>query len=306
MPARVRRGLGDRLSPRRPSSAVRHEGASGAGARRPTPVFLISFNRGAMLERTIAGIRGLSHPTEIVVHDNGSDDEATLAVLDQVEREGMRVVRREAITSAVELENVDDTVRAFFADRPAPIPYVVSDCDIDVSVADARALDLYHELLDEFSQAHCVGPMLRISDVPPTYPLFNQMMNRHIEQFWHRTPSWIETSLGRVAYIEAPFDTTFALHRAGEPFRRLKQGLRIYEPYEALHLDWYQSPSESDVYFKTSSSHISHWNNAGQRERNHGVALRHSHFIVVRKSEDGYREHEVRLPRCETSDRSDS
>jgi glycosyltransferase involved in cell wall biosynthesis len=176
-------------------------------------VFLISFNRGAMLKRTIAGIRGLSHPTEIVVHDNGSNDGSTLSVLEQIEREGIRVVRREAINSPDELEKVDDTVRAFFADRPAPTRYVISDCDIDLSIADARALDLYHELLDGFSEADCVGPMLRIRDVPSTYPLFNQMMNRHMEQFWHRTPSWIETSLGRVAYIEAPFDTTWGAAR---------------------------------------------------------------------------------------------
>ena len=65
------------------------------------------------------------------------------------------------------------------------------------------------------------------------------MMNRHIEQFWHRQPLWAETSFGRVAYLDAPIDTTMAMHRAGEPFFRLKQSLRVYEPYEAQHLDWY-------------------------------------------------------------------
>jgi glycosyltransferase involved in cell wall biosynthesis len=284
-------------------SAPSDEVAPSSGG--PTPVFLISFNRGAMLERTIAGIRGLSHPTEIVVHDNGSNDAATVAVLDQIDREGIRVVRRNAINSADELENVDETIRAFFAGRPASTRYVVSDCDIDLSVADTRSLDLYHELLDRFPKAQCAGPMLRISDVPRTYPLFNHMMNRHIEQFWHKAPSWIETTLGRVAYIEALFDTTFALHRAGEPFRRFRQGLRVYEPYEALHLDWYHSESETDPYFVTSSSGISHWNNAEERERHRGVTLHHSQFIIVRKSEEGYREHEVRLPRCETADPSD-
>jgi glycosyltransferase involved in cell wall biosynthesis len=289
---------------RRIRSDVRREIARSSGGT--TPVFLISFNRGAMLERAIAGIRNLSHPTEIVVHDNGSNDEATRAVLDQLERDGIRVVRREAINNAAELENVGDTIRAFFADRPAPSRYVVSDCDIDLSVADARALDLYHELLDRIPWAECVGPMLRISDVPPTYPLFNQVMNRHIEQFWHKRPSWIETSLGRVAYIEALFDTTFAVHRAGEPFRRFKDGLRVYEPYEALHLDWYQPPGETDIYFETSSSQISHWNNAQEHERYRSVALRHSQFIIVRKSEDGYREHEVTLPRSRASERPQS
>jgi hypothetical protein len=259
-----------------------------------------------MLERAIAGIHSLSHPTQVVVHDNGSNDGATLAVLEQIEKRGVLVVRREAISTPSELENVDETINAFFADRPMPARYVVSDCDIDLSIANAGALDLYHELLDRFPEADCTGPMLRIHDVPPTYPLFNQVMNRHIEQFWHKRPSWIETSRGRIAYIEAPFDTTFAVHRAGEPFRRYKHGLRVYEPYEALHLDWYHSPGETDAYFETSSSHISHWNNAEEHERYRGVALQHSQFIIVRKGEEGYREHEITLPRSEASDQSQS
>jgi hypothetical protein len=215
---------------------------------------------------------------------------------EQIENEGVKVLRYKAISSADELEKVNDTVQAFFVDRPHARRYVVSDCDIDMGVADVRAFDLYNELLDEFPQAECVGPMLRIRDIPLAYPLFNRVMNRHIEQFWYKSPSWIETTLGRVAYQEAMFDTTFALHRAGHSFRRFKNGLRVYEPYEALHLDWYVSSDETDAYSQTSSSNISHWNNAEERERYRNVALEFSQFIAVGPEQDGYKEYEVRVP----------
>lgn len=259
------------------------------------PVFLISFNRGAMLERAIDSLKRLDQHTQIIIQDNGSTDPLTLAVLERLEGEGAQVVHREPINSADELNLVDETVSEFFANRPHA-PYVVSDCDIDIGIADRRALSLYAELLDLFPAADCVGPMLRIRDVPVSYPLYNRMMNRHIDQFWKRRPSWVETSLGRVAYIEAPFDTTLALHRAGEPFKRFKAGLRVYEPYEALHLDWYIGPESTDIYNTTSRSGISHWNNAAERDLHSGVLLEYSSYYAVRSRQDGLEEYEEFLP----------
>jgi len=46
--------------------------------REPIPVIVISFNRGDLLRRVVASYRRQSVPVEIVVHDNGSDDPATL------------------------------------------------------------------------------------------------------------------------------------------------------------------------------------------------------------------------------------
>jgi hypothetical protein len=111
-------------------------------------------------------------------------------------------------------------------------------------------------------------------------------MNRHIEQFWHREPSWTETSFGRVAYMDAPIDTTLALHRAGEPFFRLKRGLRVYEPYEAQHLDWYLT-AIGDTYARTSDPGISHWNNAVEHDRHKDAALEHESFFHVERNGAG-------------------
>jgi glycosyltransferase involved in cell wall biosynthesis len=254
--------------------------------QRPTPVFLISFNRGPMLRDVIAALRKLSRPTEIVVHDNGSTDPTTLAILDELERGGMSVFRSRPISSYEELDNVDETIRAYFADWGEPQRYAVSDCDVDLSVAHPRALDVYDELLNRFRDAECVGPMLRIRDIPPHYPLYNRVMNRHIEQFWHQRPEVVETSFGHVAFIRALIDTTFALHRAGEPFRRPKSGLRVYDPYEARHLDWYLT-ADDNAYTDTSSAMISHWNNRAERDRYKDVPLEHTRFYAVRTDAQG-------------------
>ena len=269
---------------------------AGECRQRPIPVFLISFNRGQTLQRAIAAIRRLSTPTEIVIHDNGSTDPATIAILEELESCGIKVFRYPAIHADDELNRVDETVQSFFAEWGEPGRYVVSDCDIDLSIADPRALDLYDELLNSFRRVECVGPMLRIRDIPRTYPLFNRVMNRHIEQFWRHVPSMAETSWGQVAILPATIDTTFALHRAGESFRRLKSGLRVYEPFEALHLDWYWTEmEEGDGYADSSSPSISHWKNREELLKHRDAKLEYSRFYAVRKNGSGLEIYEETL-----------
>ena len=106
----------------------------------------------------------------------------------------------------------------------------------------------------------------------------------------------IETPMGQMAVQECLIDTTFALHRAGEPFRRLKRSLRVYEPYEALHLDWYHTKSDDDVYTTSSNAGISHWNNRAERERHRDDVLEWPEFTAVRRRADGSLEsYKVRL-----------
>jgi hypothetical protein len=253
------------------------------------PIFVISYNRGGMLREMIDSYRRLSGVGEIVVHDNGSDDPATLAALRELRRSGVSVVHAPKIHTKAELESVDATIRGHFANAPASV-YVVTDCDVDMSIAAPDALALYAELLALFPAAECAGPMLRIRDIPPEYPLFNQVMNRHIPQFWHRSPRWIETGAGLVAFQDAKIDTTFALHRAGERFRRKKLGIRVYHPYEARHLDWYaigDVETERCAYELSSSFAVSHWSNRARRVRNERAKLEHEWLRYVDHDEHG-------------------
>jgi glycosyltransferase involved in cell wall biosynthesis len=252
------------------------------------PIFIISYNRGGMLREVIDSYRRLSGVGEIVVHDNGSDDPATLLALEELRGAGVSVVSAPKIYAKEELDSVDGTVRRHF-ERSPPSAYVVTDCDVDMSIAAPDALMLYAELLERLPAAECVGPMLRIRDISPDYPLFNHVMNRHISQFWQQPPRWLHTSVGRVALQTTEIDTTFAVHRAGEGFRRKKMGVRVYHPYEARHLDWYAAGIETERadYERSSSEVISHWCNRARRVRFGGVGLEHEWLLYVDHDERG-------------------
>ncbi|MFL6721662.1 MAG: glycosyltransferase family A protein [Sphingomonas sp.] len=228
---------------------------------KPVPIFVISFNRGEYLNRTIKSYRAQNIPVEIIIHDNGSDEPATLELLREFSSAGVKIYRYEPIHQPDDLNNVELSVRRHARETGHGGPYVVTDCDIDLSIARADALRVYIEVLDMFKDVECVGPMLRITDIPKSYPLFNRVMARHISQFWGREPEWANLSVGNVAYLKHRIDTTFAVHRPGSVFRRLKAGIRLYHPFEARHLDWYASHPGSTNYSRTSSPAISHWSN---------------------------------------------
>jgi hypothetical protein len=252
----------------------------------PIPVILISFNRGPMLRKVIDGYRNQTVPVDIFVHDNGSDDPATCAILDQLEGEGVVVFRRPKINSPEELNLVDGSVQNVFRDRPAS-PYVVSDCDVSIAQSSPLTLQTYLDVLEAMPGIDCVGPMLRIDDVPTSYPLYNAMMNRHIGAFWSKEPQWTVVNGRQIAFQRAPIDTTLAVYRAGEPFRRLRQGVRLYHPYDARHLDWY--PDEHAEAYRASAdgSAISNWSNPARETAHRGVALKHTQYRAVVKGEDG-------------------
>ena len=186
-----------------------------------------------------------------------------------------------------DLDSVNETLNGHFRGAPSTC-YVVTDCDVDMSIADPDALRIYTELLQQFPAAECVEPMLRVRDIPREYPLFNRVINRH-RWFWRQSPQWAETSAGRIAILPAPINTTFASHRKGEPFRRLKEGIRVYFPYEARHLDWYVSDTQARAssYHHTSAADISHWDNAGQLQTHGDERLRNGRLIYVERDPGG-------------------
>jgi glycosyltransferase involved in cell wall biosynthesis len=254
----------------------------------PIPIFIISYNRGEYLLRVINSYLRLRPYVQIVIHDNGSDDALTLRILSSFEQsQSIRMVRAsQKISHPDELNEVNRTVQDFFSDWAEPSRYVVTDCDVDMSGANGDALQVYGELLDQFRDAECVGPMLTIRDIAIDYPLYNEVLNRHIEQFWNQQPEWCSLSVGKVGCLRALIDTTFALHRAGEPFRRLKNGLRVYYPYEARHLDWYDRVTNS-VYALGAAPAISHWSSSAFIDQHQHAPLRFECFTHVEADETG-------------------
>lgn len=257
-----------------------------ATTTRPPPIFVISFNRPGYLRSAVDAYRRLSPESDLVIHDFGSDDQETLGLLADLEREITSVVRDAKAEQPADLNRVDATVKSYFETRPAA-RYVVTDCDIDMSVTETDALDVYGELLDRLAPIACAGPMLRIRDIPATHPLYARVMNTQITLFWNREPLWTHARGRKVAYLEAKIDTTFALHRAGDPFRRLKPAARVYFPYEARHLDWYLPHDPRSGYATSASGAISHWGHAGNVERARSQRLGFREFLYVDCDERG-------------------
>jgi hypothetical protein len=99
----------------------------------PLPIFVISYNRGDTLSRVVDSYRKQARPVEIIIHDNGSNDLATLAVLDEFAGSGVKVYRRPPINLKDELNLINETVADYFRVWGEPSRYVVADCDIDLS-----------------------------------------------------------------------------------------------------------------------------------------------------------------------------
>lgn len=283
-----------------PQRVLLDEGRDGSEARKsmggrsprdvPLPVFVLSYNRGAMLRTVVEGYRQKTPGSDIVIHDFGSDCAFTRKTLDELEASGLVVSRQARIETADELETVNETIDRYFGERDERGRYIVSDCDVDLSGASATAIDVYVELLERFPDVECVGPMLSIRDIPATYPLYWHAVNRHVDQFWRKEPQWAILGNGeRVAFQRAPIDTTFAVHRAGHRFKRKKDGLRVYHPYEARHLDWYRTREDilSSTFSRTASSGISHWSSASALDSLEDATPAFDRFIAVRTGEDG-------------------
>ena len=251
----------------------------------PLPVFIISYNRGHLVKRLIESMEHLSTEFDFVVHDNGSDDHATLEILEDLrKKKAIKLRKNSKIYTAKQLNQVNQTVQKYFEETKTTAKYyAVTDCDLDFSKTKQNAIAIYAALLNHFKSAQCVGPMLTIEDIPKEYPLYNHVMNRHISQFWRKKPIILNTNLGPVAFQRAVIDTTFAVHRRNDLFRRLKIGLRVYNPYEVKHVDWYRYNS----HYYPRQTDVSHWGNPEYNARYCSSELKYDTFYVVERSSNG-------------------
>ena len=66
---------------------------------------------------------------------------------------------------------------------------MVTNPDIELESGPGDILRFDAHLLPKHPRAQVVGPMLRIDDIPDTYPLKREVIRRHTEQCWHRRPT---------------------------------------------------------------------------------------------------------------------
>jgi len=228
----------------------------------PTPVFVISFNRLKCLTRLVESLQRSTHPIDLVIHDNGSDFPPLLAYLEALEKEGVLVTRNPKIgDDPRDLEQINDTISRYFEEYSEPVPFVVTDPDICFEGTDPAFLEVYREILNRFPGVKCVGPQLPIHDIPETFPLRDWVIHRQ-KNYWSRPPDQYLSWRGKDIYLRTNtvIDTTFALFRAGTRFKRLSRAIRVYGPYDARHLDWYESgDDDEDRHYRETSGSVSHW-----------------------------------------------
>jgi len=230
------------------------------------PIFIISFNRLEVLKTSILSYKNfIKSPFEIVVHDNNSSYGPLLDYLKRLESRGITVFyNKENVLSGMQLNNVALSIEKWFSQNDAPY-YVVTDPDIALQEECGDILELYADLLKLNEEINVVGPMLRIDDIPPYYPLRTKVIERHYQQFWHKMPMDLTWRGKLIQYQNAPIDTTFGMYRYGFKFHRLSQGYRTYRPYWARHLDWYLNPkklSDDQIFYLKNASEVSHWGGA--------------------------------------------
>lgn len=258
-----------------------------------TPIFIISFNRKWQLKRSLASYKQLPN-IEIIIHDNGSDDTEVLNYLKELEASSVTVYRYPKISTTIELNKVNESIDKYFSSHKLA-NYIVTDPDVELLEGAEHTLDIYNSLLNKYSEVESVGPMLRIDDIAREYPLYNNVLNRHIEQFWQHKPVITNCNNEKVAFLKCKIDTTFAMHRAGQEFRRLTNGMRLYGRYAARHLDWYKEDVSVDPYFASSPSTIAHWGNADFYKEFKDDKLKFDKYFDIQESEGETRIMEKKL-----------
>lgn len=228
------------------------------------PIFIIVHNHYEILKKSLASYeKFIDCPKQFIFHNTNSEYQPTLDFLKERENKGDLVYHR---TSTWHL-SVMDTVKDYLHKNPETKYYVLTDPDIELNGngINNNILQVFMYLLEKY-KAYSVGPSLKIDDIPDYYPKKHLIPARHNR--FHQSPRIQETFEGMPFEItEAPIDTTFQLiksYSTDQSFPHFNC-IRVFEPYDARHLDWYIDPNnmtDCQKYYSENATHISHWNNA--------------------------------------------
>lgn len=237
-------------------------------------IYIISYNRLTTLRRSVNSYIKLDEIKykNISIIDTGSTYEPLLNYYEELLGLGVEITfSKKLLKGPEELNNVANIINTKnqFANLDY---YVVTDPDISLENSPSNTLKVYISVLNNLKDIEIVGPMLRIQDIPAEYTARDLCWERHVAQFWNKTPIKLLISLiginGEntpidIFYQRARIDTTFGLLHGSTKYKRLLDGARLYNPYEALHLDWYFTaqniPEDQLKYIETCNLNISHW-----------------------------------------------
>ena len=108
--------------------------------------------------------------------------------------------------------------------------------------------------------------MLKINDIPDDYYNKECAIKGHSSQFWNKNKEEFLYKGKTIKYLNCPIDTTFQLLSTKNIPKKFPHSncIRVCQPYEAKHLDWYITPNNitaCNIYSYFTNTKISHWNN---------------------------------------------
>jgi len=248
------------------------------------PIFVIVHNQYEMLKKSLYSYESqIDYPIEIVLHNANSKYQPTLDFLKEREGKGDKVYHS---NNSCGLPNpnrwkhfepsngniVVDTIRSYLSANPKCKYIILTDPDVELYNVRSNLIETYIYLLNKYD-VYGVGPALKLDDIPDHYP------KKQVAQRWERKFNGdprIQEEFDNVKFElkRAPIDTTFHLVRANDFILNFPQGkktlnmhgncVRVFEPYNARHLDWYIDPNnmtDCEKYYAENASDISHWNN---------------------------------------------
>jgi hypothetical protein len=201
------------------------------------PVFITYRDRRTMLDQTLASLARCGFD-DITVIDN--DSETPLP-------EGYRG------THVVYADNRHRQLAPWLLDLvPDDSYYVVMDCDNEL-VCPTDVEEVLIDALERYPEIEKIGLGIKTDDLlfpPPEHYSYSYLMEYSVERGTrYKTIGW---ALGeRVAsIIDAPIDTTFAMHRPGHGWPGIV-GARTTAPYHIKHLSWYNAEytAEEKLYY---------------------------------------------------------
>jgi hypothetical protein len=220
-----------------------------------TPVFITSFNLLSPLRAMVEELRRLPDLFEPIIVDNSS---SYAPLVEWLASEPCEIVRMPANFGP----------RAAWSDalcrqKMALAPFVVTDCDLDLSGGQLPFFKMCaEELLAINARLIKVGLALRIDDLPDTD--LGRDARRHEAQFWARP---YQTNIDGCEAFEAAIDTTWAMYRAASGWGGYAPAVRLVPP--ARHLPWYLDPEnipqEWEYSFRRINAVHTHWSARLQR-----------------------------------------
>jgi len=229
-------------------------------------IFLITYNRLSILDRTIKSYQHLNTNIDIVIIDNGTDDEECLSYLESIDNKKYVYPKINGMDDII--KNVNSSIEQYYnynQDYNQPKYYAVSDCDISFESSDKDTLNIYMKLCDELNLN--IGPNLSIVDLPDNYPLRFKVM---IDYFYRNHKTFPRRKIyncnnyNNISYFVDSIDTTFTLfnYEKNKTYNRLTDCANVYYPYDAKHLDWYidvlNIPKDYYAYWKKKTN-IGSW-----------------------------------------------